>query len=257
MTALEVPPRFRTCTGFDPSRLGTMRWQIRHSSSVVRICFYLICFYLSFVTSHPYKYIYMRLIALAAVFLARVGMVFLASDVDPLSPSMEGSRPVLGNCARVGPMEFRWELQGNVIEFQIEAAVEDPQGSWLGIGFTDDPSGSMTVQMAPSNVVISGFVGSDAFSSSYELTQRSSSGVNPSGPDVELIMASVGEDGVMSVRASRPLGSWPVDGSSAVIWASGRVRGTAEAPFVMYHGSSRVPSGTTGTVVLAAAQNTC
>ncbi len=177
-----------------------------------------------------------------AVLLACVGDLGSASDAS------------LPNCVPVGPMEFMWELDGDTIEFQVEAAVDDPQGSWLGIGFTDRSS---TVRMAPSNVVISGFVGSDAFSSSYDLTQPSSAGVIPSGPDVELIAASVREDGVMTVRARRALGSWPVDGSSALIWATGLVSGTVEAPIVMYHRSSHAPAGTTGTVVLSDAQNTC
>ena len=168
-----------------------------------------------------------------------------ASDVDSA---------VLSNCVTAGPIAFRWELDGEMIEFQVEAVADNPQGTWLGIGFTD---GSTTVRMAPSNVVISGFVGSEAFSSSYELTQRSSSGVNPSGPDVELISASVGEDGVMRVRGRRELASWPADGSSAMIWATGPVDGDVEAPNVMYHGTSHAPGGTTATVVLAAAQNTC
>lgn len=92
---------------------------------------------------------------------------------------------------------------------------------------------------------------------SFLFPQRSSSGVNPSGPDVELISASVGEDGVMRVRGRRELASWPADGSSAMIWATGPVDGDVEAPNVMYHGTSHAPGGTTATVVLAAAQNTC
>ena len=163
--------------------------------------------------------------------------------------------PALPNCTLlVGPITFSWDLDGDAIEFQVEAAVDDPQGSWIGIGFAE---GSSTVRMAPSNVVISGFVGPDAFASTYELTQRSSSGVNPSAPDAELIAASVREDGVMTVRARRALGSWPVDGSSALVWAMGVVGGTADAPVVMYHRSSRAPGGTTGTIVLSEAQNTC
>ncbi|MEO2193246.1 MAG: hypothetical protein ABGY24_12425, partial [bacterium] len=54
--------------------------------------------------------------------------------------------PALPNCTLlVGPITFSWDLDGDAIEFQVEAAVDDPQGSWIGIGFAE---GSSTVRMA-------------------------------------------------------------------------------------------------------------
>ena len=37
--------------------------------------------------------------------------------------------PALPNCTLlVGPITFSWDLDGDAIEFQVEAAVDDPQG---------------------------------------------------------------------------------------------------------------------------------
>jgi hypothetical protein len=110
--------------------------------------------------------------------------------------------------------------------------------------------------MTGSSVVLSGFTGTDAFSSSYELTQRSSSGVTPSGPPVVLIEAT-SQDGVSRVRGRRPLDGWPTDGSRAIVWALGPVSGPADDPRIDYHGTMHAVGGSTATVVLSEAQNTC
>ena len=158
----------------------------------------------------------------------------------------------LENCVLVGPLTFRWALDGDKIEFQVEGAVGSSD-TWLGIGFTE----GSTVRMAVSDVVISGFLDSEPFSSSYALSQRSSSGVNTAGPNVELIFGSLGDDGIMRIRGVRELGSWPTDGSQAVVWATGPVDGPVEAPVIIYHGTSHAPGGTTGTIVLGMDQDSC